>query len=62
MIIGWKTIVVLYAIAMVMAVILGMIISHRQNRNRLEQEPAISVSNTGKPLRDSIQYLKIICK
>jgi len=62
MIITVKTIVLLYGIAMLIALVVGIIISKKQNRNKVNQEPAISVSNSGKPLRDSLKYLKPICK
>jgi len=62
MIITWKTIVLLYVLALFIAICLGIVISNNHNRNKVDQEPATSITNSGKPLRDSLQYLKPICK
>ena len=62
MIISLKAIIYLYVLAMLIALVLGIFISRKQNRKNADQEPVISVSNSGKPLRDSIEYLKPICK
>lgn len=62
MIISLKAIIDLYVLAMLIALVLGIFIGRKQNRKNTGQEPVISVSNSEKPLRDSIEYLKPICK